>query len=159
MNILMRYKNGVLAIGIIILAAVFLQKIYLHYDSEIKRLEKEEQKIEEVKRTIQQWQAVNSQYVDIKESFLKKDTLLVKKFIEERAKVADVDLPSLTLSRSEKDFYWEVVARVQGVCDYKNLVKFIDSLADKKISVIGGTLTSAGTEVTVNLQLKGVVIK
>ncbi len=159
MKEILRYKNIIVGLGIVILSVLLIRSIHSHYSSELKRLVKEEAKIEETRKTIAQWTQLNGKYNQFKNSFLKEDTLLVKKFIEEKARASKIQLPSLRLSRLDKKFYWEVKVKIQTNCDYNDFVGFVNSLAERNIEVVSATLSGTGTQVAISADIKGVVLK
>jgi len=159
MKQLARYQNIIIGLGVILLSFLLIRSTYSHYSLELKKLVKETEKIEETKKIIVQWTQLNGKYSQIKDKFLKEDTLLIKKFIEEKARAANIRLPSLRLSRSDKDSFWEVKVRIETDCNYNDFIRFVNSLAERNIEVVSASLNGSGSQVSIDADLKGVVLK
>ncbi|MCF7908023.1 MAG: hypothetical protein K9L86_04020 [Candidatus Omnitrophica bacterium] len=159
MKELARYKNIVVSLFIVLIVAISLRSIYSNYSLKLKKLSEEEVQIKEAKDIIFEWINLNSKLEQLRSQFLEKDTILFKKLVEEKARLAKIDLPSLRLSRIDKDSYWEVRVRLNTTCPYSNFVEFVDSLADKNIEVVTASLSGDREKVAVDAEIKGVVLK
>lgn len=159
MKHLARYKNIIAALVIVFLSLVILRNIHSYYDLKRKELVEAEARVLKAKETIAEWRSLNGKYNSLRGDFLAKDTILFKKFIEEKARAANIELPSLRLSSVDRELYWEVKVNINTTCDYDDFVRFIDSLAERNIEAASVNLRSSGTKVLVNADIKGVVLK
>ena len=159
MKQLARYKNVILAVAIILVSLLLLRNLYSHYSLKIANLAKQEKDIAEAQVIMHKWEVLDSQFSLLKGNLLKEDTSLVKKFIEERAQMFNIEIESLRFSRFDKEAYWEVKAQFQATCTYNDFVKFVDSLAAKNIEITSARLSGSQDRVSVNAEAKGVVVK
>ncbi|MBU2250737.1 MAG: hypothetical protein KKH25_00590, partial [Candidatus Omnitrophica bacterium] len=118
MKELARYKNIILAIGVVLVSLFLIRSLHSHYSSKLANLAREDKEIEEAQIVMHQWESLNSQSNTLKSNLFKEDSLLVKKFIEEKAKFFNIELVSLRLSRFDRDAYWEALAQFQATCTY-----------------------------------------
>ncbi|UCD15863.1 MAG: hypothetical protein JSV34_02090, partial [Candidatus Omnitrophota bacterium] len=95
----------------------------------------EKKQIEDRKKLIKKWQDITKRNEKLEEGFFKKDTLIFKRFIEEKSKEAAINLDYLSPSHIDRQFYWESKIVLKVTSPYKNIVDFIRYLEDRNIKV------------------------
>lgn len=158
---LSQYKNPLIGFAIVIIFAIIAQGIFSHHSLEREKIASKMQELEEGEQTIMRWEKLRLEAEELDTSFLTKDTLFFKKFVEEKANSFGIKITSLKTSNVEKDLYWEATMHLGMVCSYKEFTDFIKAVEEKsvvveKINIISGQNVRDGK---VDLTLKGFILK
>jgi len=157
---ILQYRNSLIASVIVIIFLIITRSIFSHYSLEKRKLEIKKRNLKEAKATIEEWDKLEEEYKELEKSFLQGDTLVFKKAVEEKAQIENVDITSLTISRVDKDYYWEAVMDLEAVCLYKDFKDFIKSLEEKNIETQELNIAGTDTEqIKVKTSLKGIIVK
>ncbi|MFH1505129.1 MAG: hypothetical protein ABIH08_07085 [Candidatus Omnitrophota bacterium] len=159
MKEILRYRNLILGLIIILTFGILLRSIFSHYSLEKEKLKLKQKIAQESKNTAKSWENLKQKYEGLKFNFLRGDTLAFKKIVEEKAQSAGIDIASLSISRLDKEYYWEAEMELEIVCFYKDFQEFIASLEEKNIEIERLKITNCDRNVRVNASLKGVIIK
>lgn len=131
----MRYRNQIISAGIILVLGIFMRNIFLYSSRELNKLNKEKVHIEAKKKLIQEWDELNSKNKELEDRFFRKDTLVFKRFIEEKAKTAGISLEYLGPAHEDKTIYWKSTIGLKTASPYKDITEFIKYLENKNIKV------------------------
>ena len=156
---ILKYKNAIIALVIIVAFAWVLNNLNSYYILKQEELEAIQLELENGKRTIEQWDKLQRDFDQLGKDFFVKDTLLVKRFVEESGRTNQVEIVNLNVSNADKDFYWEASMKVIVICHYNDFVKFIKSLEGKKISVNAARIGRIEDKIRAEVNLNGVVLK
>lgn len=159
MNELLRYKNVILFLVIIIVFVIVGKNINDHYTQQKLDLEVKEAELQQGKKTMQRWENLGGEYSRITLPFFKGDVLPLKTLVEEKAKDNEVEIVSLSVRTTDEDFYWVATIKVNFVCPYMNFLRFIDSLEEKSIAIKTIRIKESEGQVEVNADLEGIVLK
>jgi len=159
MEAILKYKNTVIAIIIIVAFAWVLNNMNTHYIRQEKRLAVKEQELKDGKKTIEKWSKLQGDFRQLGKEFFAKDTLLVKSFVEEKAQANRVDIVNLSSTVIDEDFYWKVEVKVRTICEYEDFIELIKALEDKNINVQGMKISRDKNKIKADATLKGIVIK
>jgi len=160
MGVILKYKNIIIALIIIVVFAVVINNINSHYILQREQLKAKERELQNGKKTINKWNRLQGEFKKLSGKFFSKETLLLKKFVEKEAQDQKVEIISLNVSKVDKGFYWESLLRLSVVCPYDNLLRLINALEDKSIGIEGMRIEhSAQNVIKINATLKGIVIK
>jgi len=160
-KVLLQYKNPFIGIVIIVAFAILVQGILSHYFLQRDEIAAKMRELEEGQLTILKWTRLSSDAKKLEESFLTKDTLFFKKFVEERANSFGIRITSLKTSNIETDFYWETTMHLGMTCSYKDFIKLLGAIEQKsivaeKIKITGGQNIK---DEKITLTLKGFILK
>jgi len=156
----LQYRNSLTASAIVLVFFMIIRSIFSHYSLEQRKLKIKRDALEKNKSTIEDWAKLEKEYEALKENFLQGDTLIFKKAVEEKAQSQSIDITSLTISREEKDYYWEAVMNLEAVCLYEDFKDFMNSLEEKNIEVQQLDIAGTDTEqIKVKVSLKGIIVK
>ena len=160
-KVLSHYKNLLIGIVIIAIFAVLVQGVLSHYSLQRDEITAKIRELEEGELTILRWARLSSDAKKLEESFLTKDTLFFKKFVEERANFFGIRITSLKTSNIETDFCWETTMNLGMTCSYSDFIKFIEAIETKsvvaeKIKITGGQNVR---DEKIDLTLKGFILK
>ena len=163
MNIksILPYKNVAAAMIVVVVFIIVIRSIFSHYSLQNEGIAVRMRKSEERDLTIKKWEKLKSESSELEGVFLVGDTLVFKKFIEEKAKASKINIALLKTSNIEKDLYWEAKMLLDIACTYSNFVTFTAAI-EKKSVVINRVMMSMGEgggNIGVNLTLKGVILK
>ena len=156
-----QYKNIFIGLAIIIIIAIIAQSVFSHYSLEKEKIASKMQELKEGERTIKRWQKLSLDDEELNKSFLAKDTLFFKKFVEEKANNFGIKITALKTTNIEKDLYWETIMKLGMACSYRELVDFIKAIEEKSV-VLQKIKIVSGKDVRderVDLTLKGFIIK
>lgn len=159
MKELAKYKNILVALTIIFIFVLINYNIFSHYWENLESLKVKEKDLEKAKETIGEFERLDKIYNQIREEFLEKDTLLFKKFVEEEARTAEINITSLTMSPTDKDFYWQVAIELEATSGYENFVNFSNLLKKKMLEMERLRIVRVGNETTIEATLRGIVLK
>ena len=159
MNNILRYKNIIVAVIIVIVFFILIRNRWSKYSQEVKSLKAKEVQLQKGKETIDKWNKLSREYVQKRRAFLEKETSAFKKYIEENAQRSGVDISSLKVSNADKGFYWESRMNFNAVCSYPDLVKFTRAFEEKNIGVESIAITRSGGGISITAALKGFVLK
>ena len=158
---LSQYKNLFIGLAIIITFAMLVQGILSHYSLQRDEIDAKILELEEGERTIMRWKKLNWDVEELNKSFLTKDTLSFKKFLEEKANSLGIRITSLRTSHVEKDFYWEATIHLGMEGSYKDFIEFIKAIEEKSV-VAEKIKIASGKNVRdekIDVTLKGFIIK
>ena len=158
---LSQYKNSLLSIVIIIAFAILVQGTLSYYSLQKNEIVVKLQELEEGEQTMIRWQRLGLDAEELEKSFLAKDTLFFKKFVEEKANSLGIKITSLRTSNLEKDLYWEVTMHLGMACSYKDFTDFIKAIEEKSVVVKNVSITSGQNvkDEKIDLTLKGFILK
>ena len=159
MQILLRYRNTLVALLIIIVFVIIVRSIYTKYTGQLNDVKEQTAVLEQGKKTLEEWQSIHSRFGKVQDKFLSKDVLDYKKFVEEKAQSAGVRIESLNFSQEDNNFYWSVLVRVRASCPYKDFVRFIKTLEEKVVQVEMLKVQNTEGPLNVEANIKGVVLK
>ena len=160
-KVISQYKNPLIGIAIIITFAILVQGILSHYSLQRDEIAAKIRELEEGEQTIMRWQRLNLDAEELSRSFLTKDILSFKRFVEEKANFFGIRITSLKTSSLEKDLYWEVAMQLGITCSYKGFIEFIKAIEEKSIIAekIGITSGQNVRDEKIGLTLKGFILK
>jgi len=158
---LSQYKNSLLSIVIIIAFAILVQGTLSYYSLQKNEIVVKLQELEEGEQTMIRWQRLGLDAEELEKSFLAKDTLFFKKFVEEKANSLGIKITSLRTSNLEKDLYWEVTMHLGMVCLYKDFINFMKAIEEKSVVAEKIKITSGQNvkDEEIDLTLKGFILK
>jgi len=156
---LLQYRNQIISIGIILVFGIILNNIVSEFSTESKRLKKENNQIKDRKKLLEDWQRINKRNEEVEKNFFRKDTLIFKRFVEEKSQEASINLDYLSPSHDDKSFYSESSIYLKVTAEYKNIAEFIKLLEDRNIKIERLIIrtTSAGRKA--DISIKGVTLK
>ncbi|MDP2922617.1 MAG: hypothetical protein Q8O30_02705 [Candidatus Omnitrophota bacterium] len=135
MKDILRYKNVIAAVVVIIIFIFVIKSTIEKHYAVMKILEAQKLELENGKKLINNWQETNRQIRELADKFFAKDTSQFKTFVEQQAQSSGITVNSLVPSKQKKDFYLEVTISIKGTPGaYEDIVKFIKSLEDKNIT-------------------------
>lgn len=158
---LSQYKNVLFSIVIIVVFAVLIQGTFSYYSLQKKEIAIKLQELEEGEQTMMRWERLHLDAEELGKSFLAKDTLFFKKFVEEKANSLGIRITSLRTSNLEKDLYWEVTMDLGMTCLYKNFINFMKAIEEKSVVAEKIKITSGQNvkDEKIDLTLKGFILK
>jgi len=158
---LSQYRNPLIGFAIVIIFAIIVQGIFSHYSLEKEEIASKMRKLEEGEQTIMRWERLSLDAEEIGRSFLTKDTLFFKKFVEEKANSFGIKITSLKTSSVEKDLYWEAKMQLGMDCSYKDFTAFVKAVEEKGVAVERVRIISGQNvrDEKIDLALKGFIIK
>ncbi len=160
-RVLSQYKNPFIGFAIIIIIAIIAQDIFSRYSLEEEEIASKMQELEEGWQTIMRWENLRSEAEELAMSFLTKDTLFFKKFVEGKANSSGIKIISLKTSNVEKDLYWETTIELGVAGSYKNFTDFIRAIEEKSVVAEKIRITSGQNvrDEKIDLTLKGFILK
>ena len=159
MNTILRYRNILIVAVIIVVFVMVIRAIHTNYSQQIEEIKAQQAVIEKGIETLEEWGRLGGEHSRLRAEFLKKDVLLFKRFVEDEARSAGINIESLRLSQDDQGFYWEAAIRLNTVCTYKSFATFISSLEEKKIQTEDINISSLDDNIKVELSIKGVIVK
>jgi hypothetical protein len=159
MNIILRYRNILLAAAIIFVFVMVIRATHTNYARQIEDIKAQEALLEKGQKTLEEWNKLGSEYSRLSTKFLKKDVLLFKRFVEDSARAQGINIASLRLSQEDQGFYWDAVIKLNTVCSYKSFAKFTDLLEGRRIQTEDISISSVDDNIKVDLSIKGVIVK
>jgi hypothetical protein len=133
---LLRYKNILLSIIIVVVFIFVIKGLWERHSAVIEGLKQKMAELEKGRGLIEKWDQVSGEYDKLKESFSMKDQASFKKFLEETTKSVGINVTYLSPSRKQEDFYSEMSFNMKAAPDsYETVVKFISALEEKKVLV------------------------
>jgi hypothetical protein len=159
MKQILKYKNEVILVLIILFFIGVAKNIVGRHSQKMKELTVIKKKIEEKKGLLKEWQEVNKKYASAQETFFRKDTLLFKRFIEERAQEAELDLEYLSPSYQGRGFYTEATIDLRSSASYRNIVSFLEQLEQRNVSIKKLGIRDSGKKRRVNIKVGTAILK
>lgn len=136
MKNILRYKNIVISIVIIIVFIFVTKNIVSKYFSTIESLKTKMSDLEKGKLSIERWNIATLYYDKLAEAFFSKDPSLFKTFVDQQSKKYNINISYLSPSRRQEDFYLDSSLNLRAFADsYANIVNFVKSLEEKKIII------------------------
>tara|TARA_B100000315_G_C14537493_1_gene569196 strand:- start:166 stop:666 length:501 start_codon:yes stop_codon:yes gene_type:complete len=156
-----QYKSSVIAFLIVAVFVLINLNTFSRHSVEMGELESEVEKLEDGEKTIKKWLAVRAGYKKLNKVFLTDDTMTLKQFIREKAKLFNTDIRSLKASYEKKDEYLEAPIDLRIVGFYGDFVDFIKAIEEKTIEINRFKITrKKGSEVIdIDLSLRGLIIE
>lgn len=160
MKELLRYKN-ILASIIIIVAFTFTAKtLWKKYTLELATLKAKMEALEKGKETIEQWNALSVQYDKVAKDFFAKDESLFKKFVEQKTKSSGINVNYLSPSRKSAGFYTEVSFALRASSDsYSNILNFVKALEERKIIIESLRVRNSGNKRSADITVKSFILE
>jgi len=133
---ILRYKNIVISLAIIV-AFIFVAKgVFSKYSSTLSDLKTKMSDLEKGKLLIERWNIATLYYDKLAESFFSKDPSLFKTFVDQQSGKYGINVSYLSPSRRQEEFYIDSSLSLRASTDsYANIVSFIKSLEEKKIII------------------------
>jgi Tfp pilus assembly protein PilW len=142
---LLRYKNILLSIIIIVVFIFVIKGLWTSHSLVIADLRTKTSDLEKGKLLIEKWYEVSTEYDKLKENFSMKDEAAFKKFLEEKTKSYGINVTYLSPIRKQEDFYSEMSFNIRATSEsYATIVNFLNALEEKKVIV--ETLKVRGAE-------------
>jgi IS605 OrfB family transposase len=142
---LLRYKNILLSIIIIVVFIFVIKGLWTRHSLVIADLKAKTSDLEKGKILIEKWNEVSNEYDKLKENFSMKDEVAFKKFLEEKTKSYGINVTYLSPARKQEDFYSEMSFNIRATSEsYATIVNFLNALEEKRVIV--ETLKVRGTE-------------
>ena len=156
-----QYKSTGVAFLIVAAFVLINFNTFSRYNIEMKELESEVEKLEDGEKTIKKWEVVRAGYKKLNKVFLTDDTMTLKQFIREKAKLFNTDIRSLKASYEKKDEYLEAPIDLRIIGFYGDFVDFVEAIEEKTIEINKFILTrKKGSEVIdIDLSLRGLIIE
>jgi len=156
-NIFLKYKN---TISIILIIFIFVIKsIFTSYTNQINKLERKREELKKKKMLIKKWEEVDEKYKNISNDFFLSESLLFKRFVEERAKEYGIAIDYLSPQQKSRKFFEEVELKLKAVSTYKDLINFIRIAEDKNIVIKKLTIKGGKPKKKIEMELKTIVLK
>lgn len=156
-NIFLKYKN---TISIILIIFIFVIKsIFTSYTNQINKLERKREELKKKKMLIKKWEEVDEKYKNISNDFFLSESLLFKRFVEERAKEYGIAIDYLSPQQKSRKFFEEVELKLKAVSTYKDLINFIRIAEDKNIVIKKLTIKGGRPKKKIEMELKTIVLK
>ena len=161
MKDILKYKNIIAAAVIIFVFFLVIRGIVDHYAIDRKKIIGSMEELAQGRKTIEQWESLSKKYSQVSQGFLKKDNLLFKKYIEERAQALDIEILSLRTDHSEAKFYWDVSVQLLASCLYADFIKFTEALEEKSIKIkrLSIDRQQGRSQIRVAMSLETIVLK
>lgn len=159
MNEILRYKNVLVAIAIVLVFWMSFRNILSKHSLAQQALETKREEFEEGKKVIKKWERLVSEHEKLKKGFLQKNILSFKKFVEEQAQLSGIDISSLSVSHKDKGQYWQVTMHIRAISFYKQFVNFLRAVEKKRIEVVQIKILDRYGEISMDMRLRGVVLK
>ena len=160
MKEILKYKNIVAAVIIVIIFALVINKLSGHYTLEKQKIAEKREVLEKGKKTLEEWQGLNTAYKREASNFFSKDASIFKTFVEQKAQGNKLGITSLSVSKADEDFYWQATTKISFTCTYDRLIGFIGDLEKKNVEIARMKVkTSEKDKVNVDADLKGIVLK
>lgn len=134
---LLQYKNEISIVVVVLVFGVVIKNNVSRYFKEMKEIKREVKMTEENRTLAEQWMIASNQYQDVKKEFFSEgaDTASFKRFVEDKAKEAEVELDYLKQSQTDTPFLFCVSIDLKTGAAYKNIVWFFKLLEAKKVKV------------------------
>ena len=101
MNEILRFKNIIIALLIVVVFSLIFYHIYKHYNNTLGELENKFEVLKEGRLTLAKWESLKKEQGHLRASFLSGEPTEFKRFLEEKARDAGVYVNSPhTLVRS-----------------------------------------------------------
>lgn len=159
MNEILRYKNVLVGIAIVLVFWMAFRNILSKYSLAQKALETKREEFEEGKKVIKKWERLVREHEGLKKGFLQKNILSFKKFIEEQAQLSGMDISSLSVSHKDEGRYWQVAMQIRAVSSYNQFVNFLRAVEKKRIGVAQIKILDRYGEISMDMRLRGAVLK
>jgi hypothetical protein len=154
------YKNFIAGAIIILITISVAKDIKQKHQLAMKKLGVKKQELAKGKESVLKWQVITSEIDKLAKNFFSKDTSQFRTFVEQQAKIAGININSISPANKEKDFYWESTVNIKGNCAaYANITKFLSSLESKNINVESLHIKAAAKKRTIDAVLKAFVMK
>ena len=155
------YKNVAAGIAIVVVFAIMIHSVFSHYSLQNEKIAVRMQKIEKEDLTIKKWEKLKIDSSELNSVFLAGDTLVFKKFIEEKAKASKINITLLKAFNTEKDLYWETKMQLNIHCAYNDFIAFMAAIEEKSVAIERAVISMGekGGGIGVNLTLKGAILK
>jgi len=160
-TILSPYKNIIIGAVIIFTFVRIAQGTISQYSLEKEAIAVKMRELEDGEITMERWEKLGWDRKELGSRFLTRDTLTLKKFVEENANSFGIKITSLKTSNVEKDLYTEATMQLGMVCSYGNFTAFVKAVEEKGVAVERVRIVSGkdGRDEKVDLALKGFIIK
>lgn len=161
MKDILRYKNVLLSILIVVVFFFILKGLWERHSLVIEDLKKKTSDLEKGRLLIEKWNMVSGEYDRLKEGFAMKGEGSFKKFLEEKTKDYGINVTYLSPSRKQEDFYSEVSFNLRANSDlYETIVSFIKSLEEKRVIMETLRIRSADDKKrSIDLTVKSFIIE
>jgi SepF-like predicted cell division protein (DUF552 family) len=158
-NIFLKYKNTISIILIILIFIFVIKSIFTSYTNQINKLEHKREELKKKKMLIKKWEEVDEKYKNISNDFFRSESLLFKRFVEERAKEYGIVIDYLSPQQKSREFFEEVGLKLNAVSTYKDLINFIKIVEDKNIVIKKLTIKGDRPKKKIEMELKTIVLK
>lgn len=133
---LLRYKNIVISLIIIVVFIFVIRGVVSKYFFTLNDLKTKMSNLEKGKLLIERWNIASLYYDKLSESFFSKDPGLFKTFVEQQSKKHDINVSYLSPSRRNEDFYINASMNLRASTNsYANIISFVRSLEEKRIII------------------------
>ncbi len=155
------YKNAAAGIAIVVVFAIMIRSVFSHYSLQNEKIAVRTRKLEKEDLTIKKWEKLKIDSSELNSVFLAGDTLVLKKFIEEKAKASKINITLLKAFNTEKDLYWETKMQLSILCTYNDFIAFIAAIEEKSVAIERAVISMGeeGGRIGINVTLKGVILK
>ncbi len=159
MQDLLKHKNLLATLLIVVVFGIMAYSIYSHYTMEEEKIVKRLKTLKEGEESIEDWKKVIIEEKKARRDFIIDDTLFLKKFIEESARHAGITITSLKPNQLEKDFYWEVKIQLRAMCPYMSFVEFMKLIEEKSLGLDRIRIERKDGQANIDLYLNAIVLK
>ncbi len=134
MKDILRYKNVLLSIIIVVVSLFVIKGLWTRHSAVIEDLKKKTADLEKGRLLVEKWNDVSIEYDKLKDSFSVKDEVSFKKFLDEKTKSYGINVTYMSPSSKQEDFYSEMSINLRATTElYETIVDFLRSLEGKKI--------------------------
>jgi hypothetical protein len=133
---ILRYKNIVISLAIIIVFIFVTKNVVSKYFSTINDLKTKMSDLEKGKLLIERWNIATLYYEKLADAFFSKDPSLFKTFVDQQSRKYNINVSYLSPSRRQEDFYIDSSLNLRASADsYASITSFMKALEEKKITV------------------------
>lgn len=158
---LLQYKNEIIiAVAVLVFGGVIKSNIS-QYLKEMREIKREVKMIEENRALAEQWMIASKQYQDVKKLFFGAgaDISPFKRFVEDKAKEAEVELNYLKSSQTDTPFLFCATIDLKTGAAYKNIIRFFNLLEDRKVKVNKFIMSDFSNNKDVDITVSAFILK
>lgn len=159
MRYLLQYKNEIIIVFIILFFSLAVKGKIGSYGRRIQEIKVERDNLEKNRALSLQWEKTEKDYEKLKNKFFRTDIAGLKRFVEEKAKAAAMDLEYFSPSYNEQQFYWDTTMEMRSIAAYKEVVNFVKLLEEENIKVTRLSVMDSLEGRKLTLTLRGIILK
>jgi hypothetical protein len=159
MKYLLRYKNEIVAIAIILLFIFVIKGIVSNYFLRLNKLKNEKEELKDKKLLIARWEKAAKDYKTLGKDFFHKEPLLFKIFVEEKAKDYKLNINYIEPFQEDKGSYLVGTIKIGASCSYETLFNFIKTMERKNIEVDNLIIEGSEPKKDIEMILKTFILK